>query len=304
MDTILRDDIYFINKFLYSVQKHRIALSNWMDAKKRQGIEVTVRQKNLYEAMEQQENIAKKMARDIVEMTPIWGEFFEHTKGVAESLATSLLAEIGDIKKFGTISKLWAYAGLLGNYYEGSCDKGHKLILSSKDSHKTCPVFDNESGNRCGGNVTIAEHVEGKSPKRKKGCHFLFNSKLKTIGWKVAEQMRKQGDDYYKQIYYKELEKQGYVRTLKGKKEETDPDKYEYTALPHATITKMHAMNRANRKVMKRFLSHLWEAWTALEGGEVRPPYVIEKLGHHGYVKWADLKQQLLETKEKIKKVS
>jgi len=26
MDAILRDDIRFINKFLYSIQKHRIAL--------------------------------------------------------------------------------------------------------------------------------------------------------------------------------------------------------------------------------------------------------------------------------------
>lgn len=300
---MLREDINFINKFLYSVQKHRIMLSNWMDAKKRDGIESTPRQILLYEALEKQENIAKKMARDIVEMTPIWAEFFENTKGVAECLATSLLAEIGDIKRFGTVSKLWAYAGLLGGYYLASCENGHKLILSS-DHHKTCPVFSNENDEPCSGLIKIDEHIEGQSPKRKKGYHFLFNGNLKTICWKVAEQMRKQGDDYYKKIYYGELEKQGYVRTLKSKKEETDPDKYEYTALPHAKIPKMHAMNRANRKVMKRFLSHLWEAWTALEGGDVRPPYVIEKLGHQGYVKWADLKQQIAETREKIKKVS
>lgn len=292
MDKILADDIYFINKFMYSVQKNRIALGNWIDAKVRDGFLITQRQQKLYDALIEQEKLAKRFAREIIEQTPIWAEFFEKIKGVAESLATSLMAEIVDIKRFNTISKLWAYAGLLGGYYEAECDKGHKLVLSS-DHHKTCPIFESEPEDLCGGNITMVKHIEGQSPKRKKGYHFLFNTTLKTICWKVAEQMRKQGDDYFKKIYYTELEKQGYVRTLKDKKEIDDPDKYEYTALTHAKIPKLHAMNRANRKVIKRFLAHLWEAWTELEGGEVRLPYVIEKLGHTGYVSWKELKRTL-----------
>lgn len=282
MDTQLKDDIKFINKFLYSVQKHRIALKNWIDAKERDGIKPSERILTLYESMILQEAIAKKMAKDIVSLSPLWDDFFENISGVGESLATSLIAEIGDISKFQTPSSLWAYAGLIAEYVKATCSNGHKLVMSS-DKHKTCPVFDNEKKEPCGGEITIVERIKGSSPKRTKGHHYLFNSSLKMICWKISEQMIKQGDDYFRDIYYKEKEKQ---------------------ANQHPDLSKGHIHNRAKRKMVKIFLVHLWEAWREAEKLEIRTPYVIEKLGHQGYVAWAELRQILKEGRKKAKEVT
>lgn len=279
MENELRDDIKFIDKFLYSIQKHRIGLFNWIDAKRRDGIEPSARTLKLYKAMEEQEAAAKRMAKDIVSLTAIWPEFFENISGVGECLAASLIAEIGDISRFPTVSSLWAYAALIAEYHKAKCANGHKLIVSS-NKHKECPVFDNEEGDPCGGKMEYVEHVKGKAPKRVKGHHYLFNNRLKTICWKISEQMIKQGDQFYRDIYYKEKEKQL----------NQNPD-----------IQLGHAHNRAKRKMVKMFLSNLWEAWRVCEKLEIKPPYAIEELGHQGYIQWADLKEMLREAKKKSK---
>lgn len=282
MDQNLRDDIRFINKFLYSVQSHRIQMGNWIDAKKRDNIEPSERVLKLYADMEVQEKAAKRMAKDIVTLTAIWPEFFDNVSGVGECLSTSLIAEIGDVSRFDTVTSLWAYAGLIAEYVKAKCENGHKLIMSS-DKHKECPVFANDKDEPCGGKLEYTERITGKAPKRERGYHYLFNARLKKICWQVSEQLVKQGDQFYRDIYYKEKEK-------------------HINAQPE--LTKLHIHNRAKRKMVKMFLSNLWEAWRMCEGLDARPPYVIEKLGHQGYLKWAEIKELLREAKEKLKKAS
>lgn len=291
METNLRDDIRFINKFLYSIQKHRIMLNNWKQAKEKDGIEPSKRVLKLTREMSLQEAAARRMALDIVSFHPLWGYFFANMRGISESLATSLMAEIGDISRFNNPSRLWGYAGLVGGYFKSKCSAGHKF-MSASDMHRTCPIFSDDKDTPCGAEVTVVEQVKGKAPKRTTGWHYLFNSRLKTTCWKISGQLVKQGDAFYRNLY---LTKKEYYRNravtegltvlpapeMKGK---TEKDGY---------MSVGHIDNRARRHMVKVFLVHLWEAWREVEGLELRTPYVIEKLGHQGYVKWADLLERI-----------
>ncbi len=239
------------------------------------------------------EKRAKGVCEELVDYTNLWDEFFKHINGIGKVIASTLIAEIQDIGKFPTVSSLWAYFGLTAEYVIAHCEHGHKIIMAS-DKRVSCPILkpikqnDNNNNNNgqqkevCGGKLTIIERVHGKSPKRKEGYHFLFNTKGKTLAWKIAQQFIKQGDDVYKDIYYKEKEKQARL----------NPE-----------LKKGHIHNRAMRRMVKVFLSHLWEAWRKVEGFDTRPPYVIEKLGHGGYLSWAELKEQLKEAKQTVKTI-
>jgi hypothetical protein len=265
----------------------------WIDAKRRDGIEPSKNVYRLYQHMEDQEKEATKMAKEIVTESPVWAEFFCRVNGIGERLSTSLMAEIQDISKFPTVSSLWAYCGMLGQYFIAKCSNDHDLIMSS-DKHIECPVFDNQEEEPCGGKIEIVEKVEGKSPKRVKGYHYLFNTKLKTVCWKVTGQIVKQGDKHYRDIY--DTAKMKYNNKAKNegliieeskvisKKKKKDQPKY---------MSIGHIDNRAKRVLAKRILSDLWEAWRGCEGLEVKRPYVIEKLGHKGYVPWTKVRDIL-----------
>jgi len=140
MDDQLKEDIRFINKYLYAVQKHRIQLSNWIFAKESDGRSPSKRTYKLFKELEDHERRAKRLALEIVSHDPLWTEFFTNIRGVAESLATSLMAEIGEISRFETPSSLWAYGALTAQYVEAKCSNGHKMIMSS-DNHETCPIL-------------------------------------------------------------------------------------------------------------------------------------------------------------------
>lgn len=51
-------------------------------------------------------------------------------------------------------------------------------------------------------------------------------------------------------------------------------------AKPGQYMSQMHVHRMAFRKMIKLFLSHLWEVWRTKEGLPVRPPYVFEHKGH------------------------
>lgn len=306
------DEIVFVNKFLYSVQKHRVSMNNWIKQKERDGIEVSGKIRRLFKEMEGQEHDAVDILKDIVRDTQLWDEFFDRVNGVGVMLASSLIAKIVDAGRFQTISKLWAYGGLIAEYTLAECENGHKMMMASAYSRvynekgegrhsetgeplyekKCCPIFsmeeteDAEDGERkpCGAELGILEVVKGKAPKRKKGYHYLFNTGFKTLCWQISEQLIKKTNPFYREIYVKE----------KAKQEAEHPD-----------LSKLHRHTRAKRKVVKIFLFHLWECWRTLEGLPVRVPYSIEKMGHTGFVCWAELRDRIdreREAKEVSKK--
>jgi len=251
------DEVKITNRLLYDVQKIRISLGNMILAKKGQGIPISKRMQTLCDEVEQVEQRAEGVVKEAVQNVVIW-DYMKSVKGIGPKLASSLIAEIRDISRFNTISSLWAYFGLSPEYVLAECSAGHKLMMSS-DKRKVCPVYLDGEGKTCGCPVEIKERIHGKSPKRKAGYVYLFNTRGKMISWKIAMQFVKQGDQIYREVYYK----------VKAQEKERNPE-----------ISDGHAHNRALRSMVKIFLANLWIEWRKREGLPVREPYVIDKLGH------------------------
>lgn len=135
----------------------------------------------------------------------------------------------------------------------------------------------------CGFHVT----VDNKAPKRIPGEKLEYNSKLRSMCWRLGNSLiraRSKGEPgKFGKYYYQEKEK--YVlrflsegKTIvpaeklprvKGKKVETD----EF-------ISEGHVHNMAARKMIKMFLSMLWLVWREAEGLPTNQPYVISHLKH------------------------
>ena len=108
----------------------------------------------------------------------------------------------------------------------------------------------------------------GLSPDsvRKKGEKLNYNPKLKTLCWKIWNNMLKARGFGYK-LY------------LEGK---------ELCARKHPDWTKGHIHNWAGRRTVKVFLSCLWDKWRELEGLPRSKPYPIQFLGHTDIVTPSD----------------
>jgi len=100
--------------------------------------------------------------------------------------------------------------------------------------------------------------AEGKADRLKKGQKSVFNTRLKMVMYKVSTQFLRNRSPYTK-FYY----------TAKEYYKQNRPD-----------WTKLHCDFAARRKMMKMFMSHLWEVYRKLEGLPTRELYVVEKLGH------------------------
>ncbi len=123
---------------------------------------------------------------------------------------------------------------------------------------------------------------DGKAPRREKGAKTTYNSRLRTMCWRLGESlMRAQGKfyDYYvaqKAQYVARYQAEGKkivpataLPKVNGKKQETD-----------SYISEGHIHNMALRKMIKLFLALLWISWRTELGLPVREPYSSEKLGH------------------------
>lgn len=131
-------------------------------------------------------------------------------------------------------------------------------------------------------------HVEdGKAPKRIPGKKLEYNSKLRTMCWRLAGCLIRANGKFY--VYYLSEKEQyehryslsnGYkivpankLPIVKGKKTEG-----EYKGINYISEGHIHLMSM--RKMIKMFLSSLWVVWREAEGLPVSQPYVQEKLGH------------------------
>jgi len=100
--------------------------------------------------------------------------------------------------------------------------------------------------------------IDGSRERPVKGERLHYNIRLKTTLYLVAGSFLKSSSPY-RRVY--------------------DDAKAFYQAnRPEWTKSHIHAASM--RKMIKVFLSHLWNRWRALEGLPIRPLYVHEKLGH------------------------
>ena len=124
--------------------------------------------------------------------------------------AGKVIAFIGDIARFPTVSKLWSYSGY---------------------------------------------SVEnGEAPRRAKGQKTTWNEDLRVMCWRLGVSLIRARGAYYR--YYlgvKEIYEHRYeghiVKAKKG------------VLVLQENITAKHIHNMALRRMIKLFLSHLWEVW-------------------------------------------
>lgn len=125
---------------------------------------------------------------------------------------------------------------------------------------------------------------EGKGRKRQK-MEEGFNGTLRTMCYRVGESLMKARGAYY-QFYLKAKEQEVAKLTAQGYKivpsrslPSRNGKKYE----PPGMISEGHVHMRALRKMIKLFLSHLWQVWREAEGLPAPKPYPISKLMHPHY---------------------
>lgn len=105
--------------------------------------------------------------------------------------------------------------------------------------------------------------IDGEREKPVKGEKLHYNKRLKIALRLVAESFIKSNSSY-RAIY--------------------DAAKPHY-AEAHPDWTPLHVHNAAMRKMVKVFLSHLWQCWRETENLPTRQLYVLEQLGHtHEYL--------------------
>lgn len=129
-------------------------------------------------------------------------------------------------------------------------------------------------------------HVQdGKALKRERGKKLDYNSELRSMCWRLASSlMRARGKYYSYYISQKKLETQkyenlGWTIVPSNRLPKKAGKKYE----PEGIISLGHIDNRAKRKMIKLFLSHLWAVWREAVKLPVTKPYAMEKLGHNHY---------------------
>jgi hypothetical protein len=201
------------------VQKARIQFSNRLSTIERgadhvvqdgQAVVLLERYERAFAELEDQitkdiERLAKETPACLLLMT---------VPGIGAGLAAKIVALIGDIGRFATVSKLWRYAGY-------AC-------------------------------------IDGKRETLVRGEPAHFNKRLKSAAYLAGISFLRSGSPY-SDAYYRFRERYDAQR-------------------PEWTPGHRHAA--AMRKMIKLFLSHLWEEWRLLEGLPIRRTYVIDYLGH------------------------
>lgn len=175
--------------------------------------------------------------------------------------------------------------------------KGFGPILSANliKEFNDCSQYDTVSKlwAHCGQSV-----IDGIAPKRRKGENISYNPKLRTLTWKVSDSLLKQNKGYYRQIYDTEKEKQRNKTYAEGYLEMKYGKPYKSVDI---NLTKLHAHNRALRKMRKIFLDHYWHASRELNGLPAEKNYVEGILLHNHIVTWKEIvrREEIQREKEK-----
>lgn len=247
----------------YALQKERIQTVLRIKALERSGVAKS-RAADLHEHLDKEllriEKWIGGKIEDRLEGNDIYNAWLRHVPGVGPILAAGLISVIDPISEVEKPSSLWRFAGL--------------------------------------------HVIDGKAPKRKKGQKVDWNPFFRTMCWKLGDSFVKAGG-YYRKVYdrARQIEDhrapfrvpvedaQGYLlaenvgNIKKGEMIGRENfSKFRKQAKGRkdvlVTLTDLHKYNRAKRKAVKLFISHLFAIWRDLEGLPIREPYVVEKLGH------------------------
>lgn len=263
-----------IVEIYYDFQKQRIATFNNVQMNcERNGITEEDLEKKyqvtpLINEAKKFELLIKKRLDVEVKKYKIYDEYLQNIQGIGSIISAGLIANIGDISKFNTISKLWVYSGLGFNKFCPECDHPTYVEVEYEDKEKnikkTKRLKPFEKCPKCGTKtIPIIQ-------KRTKGYQGNWNVRLKVLAWKIGESFVKQ-----------KAQKSGYRRMYEKFRENDTSFHPEKEKINGKTkYNDGHMYNRAVRKTAKLFLSHLWMTWRKMEGLDVREPYVTKVLGH------------------------
>lgn len=120
--------------------------------------------------------------------------------------------------------------------------------------------------------------VDGRAARYQAGQKAHWSPMLKLTCWKIGEQFVRQGD------FYREIYDQAKAEDRRKHPVPTDSGRKNRQGQPILMYSDGHIHNRAKRKAVKMFLSHLWARWREIEGLEVTEPYAIAILKHTGKV--------------------
>jgi hypothetical protein len=243
-------DIGKLTTTYWDIQKLRIALSNRLDS-------THERDGDILTSMKAIEDGIKKDIKKAVKEIPIWGYWLKDVKGVGETFSAQLVHLIQ------------------GQVHTPECKVERDKYFSKKDKGEDkraqryecdCPVVGMERFKTISSLWKYAgmDVVNGKAPRRTKGQKITWNPRLRSVCYNIGKSFVMVGKGGYYRGYYDEV---------KAKEK-----------LKHPELTKGHIDARARRKVVKRFLSHLFVKWYELEGLEAPMPYIHTVGGHTHYV--------------------
>lgn len=217
---------------------------------------------HMFEFMEsslKNEKYCAKRIEYLIQDVDIYKRWLKHQPGIGPILAGGMLAYAGDISKFDTISKLWAYAGL--HVVEGHAPmRKQGSTINWNPKLRTIAWKIGESFVKVKGvwhdKLTEYRNIELKNNKpfvlhvadRQKDCGHILAEDFKDIskGKKITEKNF-------------EVLKGNNVQVIRGKK---------------------HLLARAKRKVGKELFSQYWIGYRTIAGLSVSAPYPEEYLGH------------------------
>lgn len=243
-----------------AIQKGRVAMGNRVNAIER-GADTSDEETEalLREWHERFEKLELDIDRDIRQLAARYPiiEAATAVKGCGLLNVAKVVALAESIDDKDTISRFWRFAGLgMGEYYIDNETgkimdpvKGRKYDKTKGEKGEWVVVYPNQPPN---------SHVEFRPDVPLEGYGLPFNRRLKTSCYLVADRLMQATGPYY-ELYL------------------TSREKYDRE---HPEWTKAHRKRAAMRKMIKVWLSHLWEVWRELEGLPTRKAYVIEHLGH------------------------
>ncbi len=289
--------IYTLVNVYYDIQKVRIIAGNRFKAAVRDGWmseeEAKVEYKRVEDSLERYEKEIKKDIGAFAFGHPIWELWLSRVRGVAEIISGGLLANIGDIAKFDTVSKLWAYAGL--HVVKSESSTGKRWFPTEEEAKAWAEPFverAREKSQAQGKTFTKSQaetvrsrtlkgicwgdevETELMAAKRRRGQVANRNSTLKTLCWKIGDSFNKISGPYQRILNkFKEQDRKKHPEPVKTDKKDRDGKAIR-------KYSDGHIHERAKRRTVKLFLSHLWLVWRESEGLPTREPYVKEYMGH------------------------
>ncbi len=249
----MNDRIKLAVRALYDAQKLRIQLELRIQRLIRDAVMSESEAKYFFELpfshFEKAEKILEKTVWLEIRDLPIVKLWLSEVKGIGPRLSGLIVANIDDIGRFDTISKLWAYCGL--HVKDGAAAKRQKGEQANWNRElKTTLWKAATSFVKCGG------------PYRKLYDQYKARIIERTINSGEIVWSGEAGKKKYTAVH------------VPAGKEVAQPK-----SAPNWTLGRIN--NMALRYIAKRLLAHIWLVWRKMEDLPTREPYCVEYQGHN-----------------------